>query len=132
MRWTLIGCAAIVVFEAGWSLAAAALDFEIGDFPQVVISASVETAIFILAAFGAARDAGRARAGALSGAIVAFAGATIGWAVSWLIGPGAPAPENQTPLLVALTVTTVTGLGAAFGLAAGVIAQRFRRPTTGP
>jgi hypothetical protein len=129
MRWAFIGSVAIVVFDVVAALAARPLGFEYGSTPGLI----VETAINAVPAFLAAREAGTLRIAVLVGAAIAFVNATIGWAASWIIGPGAPAdPANRAPAIVVLTVIFVVGMGALIGLIAGLAALGVRRIASPP
>ena len=55
---------------------------------------------------------------ALTGALVAFIDATIGWAISWRIGPG---KVEATSTRIIGTVLTVTMLSAFFSGVGGVL-----------
>lgn len=123
MRWIIISCVAIVAFDALAALAAKALNFEYGGFPGVLVS----TAIYAFPAVMLALDGHGVSVASLAGATVAFVDATVGWAVSWLIGPGAPLMDSRSPEAVALTVTFVVIVGALVGLTAGFIAPRVAR-----
>jgi hypothetical protein len=81
-------------------------------------------AIYGLVAFLVARRAGSLRAGVGAGAVVALADATVGWAVSWWIGPGAPDPGDDDVTSIALTVVAVVFTGAALGLCGGWLGRR--------
>src|SRR5688572_2072269 len=124
MRWFLVGAIAIVLFDVVSALAARPMGFEYGSPPGLVVS----TFINAVPAYLASRDARKIRIGVLVGAAIAFVDATIGWAASWLIGPGAPADSAyRTPELVAVTVIIVVAIGAVIGLIAGLSAMGFSR-----
>lgn len=123
MHWIIISCVAIVAFDAFGALAAKALDFEYGGFPGILVS----TAIYAIPAVMLALDGHGLRVTSLASATVAFVDATVGWAVSWLIGPGAPPVDSRSAEAVALTVTFVVIVGALVGLTAGFIAARVGR-----
>jgi hypothetical protein len=57
----------------------------------------------------------------LAGGIVAFIDATLGWYISWIIGPGRPR-NKITNTLIARTVSIVTFTGAALGFVGGLSA----------
>ena len=110
MRWILIGCASVVLFDAVGALAADLLDFE------YALLLPISFAIYLVTAFMAARAENAVRAGALAGACVALADGTVGWAISWAIGPGAPDPSDRAAGPVTATALTVVATGAAIGL----------------
>ena len=125
MRWILIACVAIVAFDAITAVAAKALNFGYTGFPWIIGS----TAIYAFPAVMAARDGQELRMSALAGAAVALVDATIGWAVGWIIGPGAPPPGSGSPEVLGLAViaVVVVTVGAGIGLAAGLVTRRFAR-----
>lgn len=129
VRSTLIACVAIVAWAAIFAVAAKALTFEYDDFPGIIIGIIGSTSIYAFPAVIAVRDGHRVRVAALAGATVALVDATIGWAVSSAIGPGAPAPDS-TPVVLLLSVITVVVVGAVTGLIAGIVpdASRGGRP----
>jgi hypothetical protein len=121
MRWVLVGCVVIVGFDALGAAAAEQLDFPYEYlFP-------ISLAIYGNVAFLAARERGRTAAGVIAGATVAFAEATVGWAVSWLIGPGKLEGDYPGTFIVTATIVGVVGTGALIGLIAGRIATRAKR-----
>ena len=120
MRWVLVGCVGIVAFDALGATAAEQLDF-----PYQYLFA-MSFAIYGTVGFLAARETGRAKAGGIAGATVAFVEATVGWAVSWLIGPGEPEGDYRVSTLVG-TAAVVVAAGAVIGLVAGRVATRTKR-----
>jgi hypothetical protein len=132
VRWIFTGCLVIVVYDVVAALAARALaiDYWTLEGWPLFLSLVPSTAIYIATGFLAARDTGKARMGALAGGVVAIADSTVGWALSWVIGPGAPPTDDQSPVLVVLTVISVAAIGAAVGLAAGLFAKRVARPSS--
>jgi hypothetical protein len=123
MRWVLLGGVAIVVFDTVMALAARTFGFEYGSPPGIAIA----TAIYFLTAFLAARQRGMVRTGGIVGAGVALVDATVGWAVSWAIGPGASPAAYLTPEWFAVIAVFVVALGAVVGLGAGWLAVRWTR-----
>jgi len=123
VRWTVIASVVIVVFDGVAALAAKALSFEYGGFPGILVS----TAIYAMPAVMVALGGQGARSASLAGATVAFADATVGWAVSWLIGPGAPPADSRSPEALALTVLFVVTVGALVGLIAGLVTPLMAR-----
>ena len=119
MRWTVIACIGIVAFGAFSALA----DRTIGYDYEGILGLVVSTAIYALPAVMVARDGHRLRAAAFAGGAVAAVDATIGWAIAWAIGPGAP-PAGSGPEVLLLTVISVVGIGALVGLAAGFVTRR--------
>lgn len=77
---------------------------------------------------------GRVGAGALAASIVAFWEGTVGWAISWAVGPGRVAP-TEAPLAFTLTCGVLFSLfyGTAAGLCgAGIRAHRVRKQARHP
>lgn len=122
-RWLLIGPIVVVGFDAVASVAAKTLEFDYGALwpVSVLLPATI--------AFLAARQTGSIKVGIGAGATVALADATVGWAISWLIGPGAPDPGDRDALVVIATALLVIGAGVVEGAVGGWIgAHVARRP----
>ncbi len=114
MRWILVGCGAVVVFAAAGAFASEELGFD------YAILTPGSLAIYAVAAFLTARDEGETRWGVFAGGTVAFVEATVGWTVSWVIGPGAL--DDATPGVLIGVVLASVALGAIVGLVAGLAA----------
>jgi len=84
----------------------------------------VTTAIYALPAVMLVREGHDLGVAALAGATVGAVDATLGWAVSWMIGPGVP-PPGSAPVVVLLTMITVVGIGALVGLASGFVTRKL-------
>ena len=104
----------------------AALSAEALDFPYEALW-PVSSLIYATTAFVAARVGGNALAGLLAGLAVAGTDATLGWALSWAIGPGEPEPDDRGAAVVVATAVTVAASGAAIGLVAGLAGRRQAR-----
>jgi hypothetical protein len=126
MRGALLGCGVIVAFDALASLAAEGLDFEYANLWPVSF------AIYGLVAFLVARRMGSLTAAVGAGALVALADATIGWAVSWWIGPGAPDAGDDDLASIAFTVVAVVATGAVLGLSGGWLGRRSATRSRSP
>jgi hypothetical protein len=102
------GALAIVVFDLLASVASRTIGFRYGY--TTVGSWLIYAAVGFM--IGRRADVGAA---ALGVAIIAVVEATIGWAVSWAIGPGRP--PNGTPGIgvLATTVVLVAATGATIG-----------------
>lgn len=131
-RWAVLGAVAIVVFDLVLALGAMALGYDYDNWLGVGL------AFIIIALFAglAAREAGTARVGVGVGALVALADATVGWPITWAMGPGAPRTRdafdnNALPGYVALSIAVWVAFGAVTGLVAGVHATRIRRTDAG-
>ena len=116
MRAAVVGSIAVVVFDAVAAFAARAFEFDYG----AAIPGSL--VIYLVVGFAAARERRASRAGAAAGAVVALAESTVGWAVSWRIGPGAL--DDVTAAQIALTVVSVVVVGAAAGFCGGLLGTR--------
>jgi hypothetical protein len=119
-RAFLWGAAAIVVYDALGSLASRELGFP---YPALAIGS-----VLIYGAVGAyvgARE--RVRHAARAGFAVGVVDATIGWAISWMIGPGRPA-EGDPSGLPYMLVGGITAILLAVGTSAlgGWIGSRRR------
>jgi hypothetical protein len=55
----------------------------------------------------------------VAGALVALIESTLGWAISWKIGPGRPGMNAVSASTILGTVAFVTGLGVVFGAIGG-------------
>lgn len=132
MRWIAVGAVAVVVFDIIWALVVRPQTFEDVD---TTFSTVIDTAIYAVAAFLAARESGKLQVGVAGGAVVALADATVGWAATWVIGPGAIRfPVEYSPGLIAVgvvfVVIVVTVIGGVTGFIAGVLAVRLQRRQT--
>jgi predicted Zn-dependent protease len=77
--------------------------------------------IYLALTHRAARQAGVLTAIAV-GAVLGLVDSTLGWAISWAIGPGRPTePMSAAP--IAGTILFVVGLGATWGLLGGIAAR---------
>jgi ABC-type Co2+ transport system permease subunit len=112
----LIGALAVVTYDAAGAGASRLLGIRYG------VLALGSYAIYSAVSYQIARESGIVAAIA-AGAAIAFIDATLGWAISWAIGPGRP-ETAVTPILVLGTVFVVVISGAVFGLAAGFIARK--------
>ena len=103
----ILGVVAVLVFDTLGSLAARRFRFA---YPNL---APGSFAIYMVVGY-AAGAAEPVSMGILAGAVVALIESTVGWAISWKIGPGRP---SVTPSLTVIlrTVAIVTALGAVFG-----------------
>jgi hypothetical protein len=114
------GSLAIILFDTLGALASRTLAFSYYSL------APASYLIYAGAGFFGARRAGWAGA-CFAGAITGVAESTIGWGISWAIGPGRP-PGGYTgfgPLL--FTIILVTALAAVLGCVGGLVARLIRR-----
>ena len=117
----LIGAATVVVFDAVSATASRLVGFPYGR--GVIGSFLIYAATGYFVAKAGLRH--RLRAAALAGAILGLTDATLGWAVSWAIGPGRPA-TGLTPAMW-LIVAALVMVGAAVLATVGGVAARWRR-----
>ncbi|MEP7002089.1 MAG: hypothetical protein ABI969_16490 [bacterium] len=125
---TVIGAFAVILFDAIASIASRALGFPYA-------RASVGSYFLYLAiGFAAGRHAAtsRARSGAIAAAIAGFADVSVGWAVSWQIGPGRPPSGMITPMQWWLVAVFVLLFAAAIGFFGGVVGARSRPVAIAP
>ena len=59
--------------------------------------------------------------GALAGLVVGLIDSTLGWWISWRIGPGRLRPERSTTPVIARTILQVTTTAACFGAVGAVL-----------
>jgi hypothetical protein len=109
VKFVLLSSAIVVAFDALASVASAVLHF-----PYVYAglgSVFIYTALALVAAlrFGFVR-------GLVLGATLGLVDATIGWAVSWAIGPGRVPPGGFGLGVWFFTLLSVVGVGALCGL----------------
>jgi hypothetical protein len=112
------GCAAVIALNSLSSVASEAFGF------SYTALWPISLVVYGAIAFVAARLVARVGAGVVAGLSVAATEATLGWAISWLIGPGQPAPEDQAAGAVVAVALTVTVSGAVIGLVAGLLGKR--------
>ncbi|HEV3192285.1 MAG TPA: hypothetical protein VGY54_17355 [Polyangiaceae bacterium] len=120
MTWRLVswGALAIVVFDALASVASRTLGFSYG---YATVGSWLIYAVF---GFMIGRRA-NVGAASLGVAIIAVVEATIGWAVSWAIGPGRPPKGTPSIGILATTVVLVAFTGAIIGALTGVLGRRW-------
>ena len=82
--------------------------------------------IYAATGFALARRRG-VFAGPVGGAAIAAIDATLGWTISWWIGPGRPPGGFAHPAMVAVTIPIVIVIGGLLGLLGGVPGDFFRR-----
>lgn len=104
----------VIAFDAVASIASLGLGFP---YSYATFGSAV---LYIVFAYFAARMFGF-RAALLLGAIMGITDVTLGWAVSWAIGPGRIAIDTLTLSDWFYTAAFATVLGAIFGLIGGSI-----------
>jgi hypothetical protein len=112
----LIGAVVVLAFDTVGAIASRRLGFAYSRL------APGSFLIYSLVGMAVGRS-GSLGAAAASGAAVAFVEATIGWMISWRIGPGRPpgVAVPATSLVRAIIIVTITG--ASFGVIGGGLAQ---------
>jgi hypothetical protein len=108
----LLAAVAVLTFDTMGSLASRRFGFAY----STLMAGSF--AIYLAAGFGTASD-GSLIPCVLAGGIIGLVDSTLGWAISWRIGPGRPAVKYVTVSSVLRTVAFVTVLGAVFGAIGG-------------
>ncbi|HET6577638.1 MAG TPA: hypothetical protein VFG66_04910 [Gemmatimonadales bacterium] len=82
-------------------------------------------AVYAVTGSAAVQPGGLASA-ALAGLVVALIEATIGWALSWRLGPGRPPPERRNASSISTAIAVVTMTGAIVGAIGGALYRGFR------
>lgn len=113
-KFIAISSFSVIVFDAVASIASLALGFPYS------YAAFGSAALYIVFAYFAARTLGF-WAALLVGAAMGVTDVTVGWAVSWAIGPGRFAVGTLTPSDWIYTAIFATVLGAVYGLVGGSI-----------
>jgi len=120
LRILVAGSIAVLVLDIFGSLASKAFGFAYGSL------AWGSLIIYAAAGFFAARSGGL-RTAAQGGGVVALVDATLGWAISWALGPGRPAAgyTGVGPILGTIALAWLTGMVSGF--VGGLIAWAARR-----
>ena len=112
IKIVLIGAMAVLVFDTATSVLSLATGLTYGWFS---IGSSV---LYVLFGYLAARRS-TWFFGGLVGAFLGLVDSTLGWIISWTIGPGKPDIEMD-PVLIAATVVFVMIVAAILGLIGGL------------
>lgn len=113
LKFLLLASLSVVVFDAAASVASLAFGFSYS-------CATIGSAILCMAfAFSAARMSGF-RIALLTGMVMGVTDVTIGWAVSWAIGPGR-IDIDLTPSVWMYTLLFAAILGVVYGVIGGGI-----------
>lgn len=122
LRILLVASIAVLVLDTFGSLASKAFGFPYSSL------AWGSLIIYAAAGFFAARGGGL-RTAALGGGAVALVDTTLGWAISWALGPGRPLAGYGGMGPIAGTIALAWLTGIASGLVGGLIARFLtRRP----
>lgn len=124
MKLFALSALAVLVFDAIASAASLALGFP---YPQAAMGS---TALYAAFAYYGGRKLGLVAA-VLLGATMGLTDATLGWAVSWAIGPGRLPPGTLTPSMWLFAAAYVVALGAVCGLLGGGIGALGARGRSG-
>lgn len=108
----MFGAAAILAFDTIGSLASRRFGFA---YSGLIFGSF---AIYLAVGFGTT-SGGSLMPAVFAGAIVGLVESTLGWAISWRLGPGRPAVQHVALSNILRTVAFVTVLGAAFGAFGG-------------
>lgn len=109
----LIGVSAVVAFDIVGSLASRSFNFA---YQWLTIGSFL---IYAGVGFAASKYNSLLFA-PLTGAIMSFVDSTLGWYISWIIGPGRPAMEMDSTAIIS-TVIFVTLIGAVIGFVSGLV-----------
>jgi hypothetical protein len=116
------GIVAVLLFDLVASLASQGLAFAYAR--ASVGSYFIYLIVGVLA--GRAATASRAKQGAIAAAIVGFADASAGWAISWTIGPGRTPIGTLTPGVWIITAAVVVLFAGAIGFLGGAVGARSK------
>ena len=111
----LIGVAAVILYDVVGSLASLSLGF---NYQWLVFGSLVIYSV--VGYFSGKRK--NAAFGFLAGALMGLVDSTLGWYISWIIGPGKSEIEMDATMILG-TIAIVTILAALFGLIGGFAAR---------
>ena len=122
----VVGIAAtgIVVYDVVWPLVYRALPGS-RSVLDVVLTVAAFVIPFVIGVVLARSE--RPRRASLLTAAIGAVDSTLGWAVSWWIGPGRPAigDGSSAVIQVALTIVAVVAIYGVFGLAGAATGRRW-------
>lgn len=118
-RIILLGAVVIVAYDTMTALVSAGFGISYGLF-----SIGSFLIYFLFGLLTALKS--RWLVGALAGAVIGFAEATVGWAISWAVGPGKP-PVDMDAVAIIATIALVIPIGAFLGLLGGLFSLIGRR-----
>ena len=116
-RIVSVGIGSIIAFDVLASLASRSFGFSYG------LAAPGSWIIYAAVGFAVGRVAPVPYAAAAV-ALVALAEATIGWWLSWIIGPGRPSAGNPNTAQILIAIVTVVITGGIIGAIAGAFGGR--------
>jgi hypothetical protein len=110
------GIVAVLVFDTAASFASLVFGFP---YPNATAGSIL---IYTTIGYLAFRAAGVAKSvGAVL--LVEFVEVAVGWPISWLIGPGAPPPDQRTVLVISISIVVVFVFATVCGLLGAGIAR---------
>ncbi len=115
----LIGVAAVILYDVVGSLASLSLGF---NYQWLVFGSLVIYSV--VGYFSGKRK--NAAFGFLAGALMGLVDSTLGWYISWIIGPGKSEIEMDATMIIG-TIAIVTILAALFGLIGGFAARTVNK-----
>src|SRR5512147_1657727 len=114
LKTALLGIVAVVAFDAIASLASVRFGF-------AYVNATVGSAV-VYATFGLLAGCTRTLVtSAMVGAVMGLTDATLGWAVSWYIGPGRLPPGQLTIASWAKSAVTVVIIAMMYAMIGGLV-----------
>jgi hypothetical protein len=111
----IIGALTVILYDTAGSVASRVLGFA---YSWLIMGSVI---IYALFGYSATKSSGLL-VGALTGALIGIVDATIGWYISWTIGPGQPTTEVNAMGII-LTVFFVSNLAMFFGLIGGLFTK---------
>lgn len=112
----LIGAFAVLAFDTFGSIASQNLGFP---YYWLTVGSSL---ICVGIGLSASKSSGEMYA-PLAGAIMGFVDSTLGWYISWIIGPGRSPEMEFTIIAIISGIIFVTLLGAVLGFIGGLIGR---------
>jgi hypothetical protein len=125
-RVVVLACLAIVVYDTAMSAASRTFGFP---YTSGIAGSYL---IYAAAGFFGARAGGGLWMGVLAGAAVGLTDATLGWLISWVIGPGRPPDGMRTAGSLAGVIIFVTFLAATVGFVGSLVARLFGSSSAPP
>ena len=119
LRIAVVGAVAVLGFDAAMAFAARRYGF---DYTRGIVGSLL---IYLAVGYFAARQGGPLMNAAVAGAIVGFIDASIGWAVSYWIGPGRDPRVQLTPGVWVSTAVFVILLAGGCAAVGGAIGKRL-------
>lgn len=119
VRTVFVGVLGILLYDSIGALASRSFGF---DYSWLIIGTSL---IYVFIGFSIT---GTLAFSLLAGMLVGLFDSTVGWYISWMIGPGQPQIEIGVPAIV-LTIFFVTFLGGVLGFIGGLISKVASRQT---